>query len=60
MLLSWLKSRDYNRHGLGSKPTCTILLCPWKRHFTVLSAAWWSWQTSSKFQSYFYKTKKTL
>ena len=30
--------------GLGSKPTCAILLCPWERHFTALSPAWWSWQ----------------
>ena len=31
-----------DQHGLGSKPTCVILLCPWERHFTVLSPAWWS------------------
>ena len=30
--------------GLGSKPTRAILLCPWKRHFTALFPAWWSWQ----------------
>ena len=29
-------------HGLGSKPTRAILLCPWERHFTPLSSAWWS------------------
>ena len=31
-------------HGLGSKPTHPILLCPWKRHFTAHSPAWWSYQ----------------
>ena len=30
--------------NLGSKPTCAILLCPWERHFTAVSSAWWSWQ----------------
>ena len=30
--------------NLGSKPTCAILLCPWERHFTAVSPAWWSWQ----------------
>ena len=24
------------------KLTCAILLCPWERHFTALSPAWWS------------------
>ena len=33
-----------DQHGLGSKPTSTILLCTWERHFTALSLAWWSWQ----------------
>ena len=33
-----------DQHGLGSKPTRAILLCPWERHFTALSPAWWSWQ----------------
>ena len=43
-VVEWLKHRTDNQHGLGSKPTCTILLCPWERHFTALSPAWWSWQ----------------
>ena len=30
---------ERNRHGRGSKLTCVILLCPWKRHFTVLISA---------------------
>ena len=41
-VVEWLKHRDDDQHGLGSKPTCTILLCPWERHFTALSPAWWS------------------
>ena len=38
--------RDCDRYGLGSKPTRAILLCPWERHFTALSPAWWSWQAA--------------
>ena len=44
-VVEWLKRRARDQHGLGSKPTRAILLCPWKRHFTALSPAWWSWQT---------------
>ena len=33
-----------DQHDLGSKPTRAILLCPWERHFTAHSPAWWSWQ----------------
>ena len=40
----WLKHRDRDQHGLGSKPTRAILLCPWERHFTAHSPAWWPWQ----------------
>ena len=29
-----------DRHGVGLKPTRSILLCPWERHFTTLSFAW--------------------
>ena len=36
---TWLVSNT-----LGLKPTRTILLCPWERHFMALSPAWWSWQ----------------
>ena len=43
-MVEWLKCRAENQHGLGLKPTRAILLCPWKRHFTALSPAWWSWQ----------------
>ena len=44
-VVEWLKRRARDQHGLGSKPTPAILLCPWKRHFTAYSPAWWSWQT---------------
>ena len=43
-VVEWLKHRTDDQHGRGSKLTCSILLCPWERHFTVLSPAWWSWQ----------------
>ena len=45
-MIVWLKCCAYNQHGLGSKPTHAILLCPWERHFTALSPAWWSWQAA--------------
>ena len=41
-VVEWLKHRTDDQHSLGSKPTCAILLCPWERHFTALSPAWWS------------------
>ena len=41
-LVEWLKHRTDDQHSLGSKPTCAILLCPWERHFTAHSPAWWS------------------
>ena len=39
-VVKWLKHRTDDQHGLGSKPTCASLLCPWERHFTALSPAW--------------------
>ena len=42
VLVEWLTHRTNDQHGLGSKPTYAILLCPWERHFTALSPAWWS------------------
>ena len=39
-----LRHRAHDQHGLGSKPTHAILLCPWERHFVAHSPAWWSWQ----------------
>ena len=44
-----LKRRAHNLYGLGSKPTRAILLCPWERHFTALSPAWWSLQAVPNF-----------
>ena len=41
-VVEWLKHRTDDQHGLGSKPTCAILLCSWERRFTALSPAWWS------------------
>ena len=29
-----------DRHGLASKLTSAILLCPWERHFMAFSPAW--------------------
>ena len=43
-MVEWLKRRNCDRHGLGSKPTRAILLCPWEKHFSALSTAWWCWQ----------------
>ena len=58
-MVEWLKRRDCDRHGLVSKPTCAILLCPYKRHFMALSPCLVVLTSSSKFQLYLYKTKKT-
>ena len=46
----WLKHRTDDQHGLGSKPTCAILLCPWKRHFTALFPCLVVLTSSSKLQ----------
>ena len=43
-VVEWLKHQACDEHSLSLKPTCAILLCPWERHFTVYSPAWWSWQ----------------
>ena len=43
-VVQWLERRARDQHGLGSKPTRAILLCPLERHFTAYSPAWWSWQ----------------
>ena len=41
-VVEWLEYRTNDQHGLGSNPTCAILLRSWERHFTALSPAWWS------------------
>ena len=43
-MVEWLKHRARDQHGLGSKFTRAILLCPWEIHFMAHSPAWWSWQ----------------
>ena len=47
-MVDWLKHHAYDQHGLSLKPFNTILLCPWERHFTALSPAWWSWKAVLK------------
>ena len=37
-----VKCHVHDQNGLGSKSTHAILLCPWERHFTAFSPAWWS------------------
>ena len=40
-MVEWLKHQTDDKHGLSSKPTCAILLCPWKdtlRHFPLLGS----------------------
>ena len=46
------KCHDCDQHGHSLKPTHTVLMCPWKIHFTFPCL------NSSKFDSYLYKTKK--
>ena len=48
-VVEWLKHRDCDRHGVGSKPNRAISLCPWDRHFTALFLSWWSWQAVLNF-----------
>ena len=43
-VVEWLRHHDCDLTWSWFKTTCTILLCPWKRDFTVLFSAWWSWQ----------------
>ena len=46
-----LRCRAHDQHGLGSKPTRTILLCPWERHFTALFPCLVVLASSSKLKS---------
>ena len=48
-VVEWFKRRAYDQHGLVSKSTRAILLCPWKRHFKALSPSWWSWQAAQNY-----------
>ena len=54
-VVEWLKHWTDDQHDLGSKPNCAILLCPWERHFTGLSPAWWSWQAVLNYSHIFSK-----
>ena len=58
-MVEWLKRRTYGQHGLGSKPTRAILLCPWERHFTAHSPAWWSWQAVLNYSQSLLNYKRT-
>ena len=59
-MVKWLERRDCDQHGLASKPTRAILLCPWKRHFTAVSPAWWSWQAVLNFSHISIKLKNQI
>ena len=48
-VVKWLERGNCDGRDLGSKPIRAILLCPWKRHFAVLSPAWWSRQAVRNF-----------
>ena len=50
-MVEWLKRHAHDQHGLGSKHTRAILLCPWEKHFTAHSSAWWSWQAVLNFSN---------
>ena len=54
-VMEWLKRRACDQHGLGSKLTSAIPLCPWERYFTGVSPAWWSWQAVLNFSRIFIK-----
>ena len=57
-VIEWLERCDCDRLGIGSKPFRAIWLCPWERHFTALSPAWWSWQVVLNFSHISIKLKK--
>ena len=54
-MVELLVCQNLDQHGLGSKPTRAILLCPWERHFTALLPAWWFWQAVLNFSHIFIK-----
>ena len=57
-MVEWLKRRECDRHGLGSKSTSTILLYLWERHLAALFPAWWFWQAGLNFNHISIKLKK--
>ena len=51
-VIEWLECRNCDQHGLNSKPTGAILLCPWERvDFTALSPGFGVLASSFKSQS---------
>ena len=56
-VVEWLERCDCDRHDLGSKRICAILLCSWEKHFTALFSAWRSLASCSKFQHISIKLK---
>ena len=57
-MIDWLERHDCGRRGLSSNPTRVITLCPWEKHFTTFSSAWWSRKTVLNFSHIFIKLKK--
>ena len=57
-VVEWLKRCAHNQHVLGLKLTRAILLCPWERHLTALSPAWWSWQAVLYYSHIFIKLQE--
>ena len=57
-MVEWFVRWDCDQYAFGLKSTRTILLCPWERHFTALSPAWWSWQAVLNFGHISIKLKK--
>ena len=53
----WRRARD--QHGLCSKPTRAILLCPRERHFAALSPTWPFWQAVLNYSHIFIKLQRT-
>ena len=39
----------FDRYGLGLNLAVVMLLCPWERHFAILSSAW---RFNKQFQNY--------
>ena len=55
-MVKWLECCAYNQQDLGSKPTSTPLLCPWKRYLEqTVFPAWWSWQAVLNYSHIFIK-----
>ena len=51
-VIEWLRHHAHNQHGVGSKPTPAIPLCPWKRYFAFPCLVILT--SSSKLRSYIY------